>query len=281
METKLSNTSPARRRFAATLGVLAAAAAAAVFGPGFVQADSIQPITTGGTGTSGTTGITADPNDYTCTGHIGHGSVEQGVPGTQVKYTFSCDGPITSYQIETEPHQIQYYDASPVVEIGTAPAIPSTDGFECEGAVPGFALDCVSPSGLTGASYGGEVITGQFTITGKLQAEPRLDPILTVTDATATATATATPVTVKAFGSTGSTTVTSKVTVTGVSVVDAMSGPFDLGRPDDVAPDRFNGDTRLGGNPPLAVLTSRNKKTHVYTTTRVPLDGTTGTTGVK
>jgi hypothetical protein len=142
------------------------------------------------------------------------------------------------------------------------------------------AINCVAPSGLTGTSSGGEVVTGQFTISGKLQTEPRLDPILTVTDATATATATASPVTVKAFGSTGSTTVTSKVT-TSVTVVDASSGPFDLGRPDDVGPDRFDGDTRLGNHPPVAVLTARNKKTHVYTTTPVPVDGTTGTTGVK
>jgi hypothetical protein len=281
METKLFKTSPARSRFAASLGALATIATAAIVIPGLVQADSIQPVTTGGTSTTGTTGVTADPNDYTCTGHVGYGNAESGVPGTQVRYWFSCDGPITSYQIETEPHQILYADASPVVELGSATTVPSTDGFECQGLFPGVALDCTTPSGLTGTSNAGEQITGQFAIAGKLKTEPRIDPILTVTDATATVTATASPVTVKAFGSTGSTTVTSKVTVTGPTVVDAMSGPFDLGRPTDVGHDRFDGDTRLGNNPPVAVLTARDKKTHVYTTTKVPLDGTTGSTGVK
>jgi hypothetical protein len=114
------------------------------------------------------------------------------------------------------------------------------------------------------------VITGQFTISGKLQSEPRIDPILTVTDATATATAVSVP------ASTKSQSVTSPVTV-----IQAISGPFDLGRPVGEPHDAFSGDTRLGSHPPLAVLTARNKKTHVYTTSPVPLDGTTGTTGVK
>jgi hypothetical protein len=268
METKLSKTSPARRQIAALLGVLATAVAVPVFGPTLVQADSIAPVTTGGTsttGTTGTTGATADPNDYTCTGKIGHGTPESGVSGTQVSYRFSCDGPITGFQIETDPHQIEYYDAAPTVTSTTA-ATPTTDGFECEGAVPGIAIDCVSPTGLTGASVAGEIITGQFTISGKLWAEPRLDPILTVTDATATATATAPNITVKAFGSTGSTTVTPKVTVTSVAVVDAISGPFDLGRPDDVTPDAFSRDTRLGSNPPVVVLTAKQKNGDVITT---------------
>jgi hypothetical protein len=291
METKLFRTFPARRRFAASLGVLATAGAVAIVGPGLVQADSIQPVTTGGTSTTGGTGVTADPNDYTCTGHIAHGSVEQGVPGTEVRYWFSCDGPITSYQIETEPHQIEYADASPVVQIGTATAVGAADGFECQGIFPGVAIDCTSPSGLVGTSYAGEQITGQFTIAGSLGTEPRLDPILTVTDATATGTATAaaTPVKVttaqteSSTGASGSTTVTSKVTVSPVTttVVDAMSGPFDLGRPTDAGHDAFDGDTRLGNHPPTVVLTSRNKKTHVYTTTKVPVDGTTGSTGIK
>jgi hypothetical protein len=268
METKLSKTSPARRHVAALLGVLATAVAVPVFGPTLVQADSIAPVTTGGTsttGTTGTTGVTADPNDYTCTGKIGHGTPEAGVSGTQVSYRFSCNGPITGFQIETEPHQIQYYDAAPTVQSTTTVA-PTTDGFECAGAIPGIAIDCTSPSGLTGASLAGEVITGQFTINGPLYAEPRLDALLTVTDANATATATAPNITVKAFGSTGSTTVTPKVTVTGVAVVDAISGPFDLGRPYDVTPDAFNHDTRLGSNPPAVVLTAKQKNGDVVTT---------------
>jgi hypothetical protein len=261
METNLLDTTTARRRLAATLGVLAAAVALPVVGTSLVQADSIAPVTTGGTGSTGTTGTTADPNNYSCTGSIAKGSPEAGTPGTQVKYQFSCNGPITGYEIETEPHQIQYFDASPTASIN---GVPSTDNFECQGISPGVELNCVGQS-----TAAGELITGQFTITGKLSTEPRLDPILIVTEATATATAVSVP------ASTKSQSVTSPVTVT-----QSISGPFDLGRPVGEPHDAFSGDTRLGNHPPLAVLTSRNKK-HVYTTSPVPLDGTTGTTGVK
>src|SRR5579862_6153809 len=49
------------------------------------------------TGATGPTPATDDPNDYTCFGHIQKGEPEAGVTGTQVKYQFSCDGPITGY----------------------------------------------------------------------------------------------------------------------------------------------------------------------------------------
>jgi hypothetical protein len=233
-----------------------------VVGPSLVQADSITPVTTGGTGSTGTTGTTADPNNYTCTGSIGKGAPESGTPGTQVKYQFSCDGPITGYEIETEPHLIQYYDASPVLTIN---GVASTDNFECQGITPGVEINCVGQS-----SAAGEVIAGQFTIGGKLTAEPRLDPILIVTEASASATAVTVP------ASTKSQSVTSPVTVT-----QAISGPFDLGRPTNLPRDQFGGDTRLGNHPPVVVVTERNKKTKKYTTSRVPVDGTTGVTGVK
>ncbi|MGD0196928.1 MAG: hypothetical protein ABSC56_03320 [Solirubrobacteraceae bacterium] len=244
-------------------------------GAQLVQADSIQPVTTGGTSSTGTSGTTADPNDYTCTGQIRAGNPEAGTPGTQVQYRFSCDGPITGYQINTEPHQVEYYDASPVLTLNDK---PTSDNFECEGITPGYAINCVGAS-----SQPGEVITGQFSIPGKLTTEPELDAILTVTDATATATATATApsITVKAFGSTGSTTVTPKATATvsSVTVTDAISGPFDLGRPVDVKHDEFSHDTRLGNTPQITVLVTKSKS-GAWVTTPVPLDGTTGTTGV-
>jgi hypothetical protein len=277
MEKTLLNTSSARLRLAATLGVLGTAAAlAAIAGPSFVQADSIQPVTSGGTSSTGTTGVTADPNDYTCTGQLRKGTAEAGTPGTQVQYRFSCDGPITGYQIETEPHQIQYFDPSPTLAIGD---VPSTDNFECEGITPGYAIDCVGAS-----SAPGEVVTGQFSIQGKINTEPLVDAILTVTDATATATASApgikvtTAQTESSTGLTGSTTVTPKVTVTGVTVTDAISGPFDLGRPVNVQHDEFSSDTRLGNTPPLVVLATKSKGGKWITTTE-PVDGTTGRTG--
>lgn len=258
MENKLLNSSPARRRLAATLGVLATATAlAAVFGPQLVQADSTQPVTTGGTGTTGTT--TADPNDYTCTGQLRKGTPEAGTPGTQVQYRFSCNGPITGYQIETEPHQIEYYDASPVLTIGD---VPTADTFECEGITPGYAIDCVGAS-----SAAGEVITGQFSIPGKITTEPLVDAILTVTEATAPSTTVT------------SASKSSPVTVT-PTVTQYMSGPFDLGRPVNVAHDEFTADTRLGNNPPIVVL-EKKAKNGTWITTSEPVEGATGTTGVK
>ena len=161
--------------------------------------------TTSATGATGTaTPVTEDPNNYTCSGHIAKGAAEPGVTGTQVKYEFYCDGPITGYSIETEPHQIQYFDQAPLVSLnGVAPL---TDSFSCNGFVPGIQINCV---GLASAPL--ELITGQFVIAGKsLCTEPRVDPLLTVTEATATA----------AIGGT-KTAPTATATVT-----QSMSGPY-------------------------------------------------------
>jgi len=257
MEIKLLDSLPPRRRLVATIGALAVTAGLAIIVPALAGADSTTPVTTGGTGATGTTGTTADPNDYSCTGQLRKGSPESGTPGTQVQYRFSCNGPITGFQIETEPHQILYYDASPVLTLNDA---ATADNFECQGITPGYALNCVGQS-----SASGEVVTGQFSIPGKLNVEPYVDAILTVTDATA-------PSTTVTSASKGS-----PVTVT-PTVTQYMSGPFDLGRPVDVKHDQFSGDTRLGSNPPRTVLVKKSKD-GVWVTTAVPLDGTTGSTG--
>jgi hypothetical protein len=44
--------------------------------------------------------------------------------------------------------------------------------------------------------------------------------------------------------------------------------------------DEFSGDLRLGNNPPIVVLKTKTKKGN-WITTPEPVDGTTGTTGVK
>ncbi len=227
---------PSRARLGAVLGVLVAAIAVAAFVPSLLQADSTAPLTTGTTGATGSTGSTVaadDPNNYTCAGHIGKGAAEQGVSGTQVEYQFSCDGPITGYEIETEPHQVQYFDQSPVVALDGVAS--TTDSFSCSAFVPGVQINCTGSS-----SAASEVITGQFVIAGRsLCTEPRLDPILTVTQATATAT----------IGGT-KTAPTASATLT-----QYIAGPFDLGRPYGCKGDRYGADTRLGSNPPKVVLT--------------------------
>jgi hypothetical protein len=213
--------------------VLVTAIAVPVLAPALLQADSTAPISSGATSATGATGATTatdDPNNYTCSGHIRAGAAEQGVSGTQVSYQFSCDGPITGYAIETEPHQIHYFDQAPVVALAGVPS--TTDAFACSAFIPGVQINC---AGSTSIAF--EVVTGQFVIAARsLCAEPRLDPILTVTDATATATLPKAAPTASA------------------AVTQFLAGPYDLGRPWGCKGDRFGADTRLGSHPPTIVL---------------------------
>jgi len=245
----LPRSHPARRYLTAALGVLTIATAVGVLGPTLVQANGAARIAAGSTGTSGTTATTGasgatgatgatapsdDPNNYTCSGHVAKGAAEPGVTGTQVLYEFYCDGPITGYSLETEPHQIQYFDQSPIVDVNGIS--PVTDSFSCNGFVPGIQINCV---GLASSAF--ELVTGQFVISGKgICVEPRIDPLLTVTFASATAT----------IGGT-KTAPTATATVT-----QAMSGPYDLGRPWGCKGDPFGKDLRLGDHPPKVVLGS-------------------------
>jgi hypothetical protein len=222
---------PARRRLISVLGVVAVAIALPALGASLGQARSAHAAQ-GATGATGSTVASDDPNNYSCFGHIEKGAAEQGVSGTQVEYQFSCDGPITGYQIETEPHQIQYFDQAPLVALNGVPSI--TDSFSCSAFVPGVQINC---TGQASAAF--EVITGQFVIGDKnLCTEPRLDPILTVTDATATAT----------LGG------TKAAPTASATVTQYISGPYDLGRPYGCKADDYGGDTRLGNHPPKIVL---------------------------
>ena len=213
----------ARSRLAAAAGVCAVAAALAVLGPALGQARGLAHAAQGSTGSTGATQATDDPNNYTCFGHVEKGKPESGVSGTQVEYQFACDGAITGYQLETEPHQIQYFDQSPVVALHGVPSV--TDNFSCSAFVPGIQINCTGQ-----ASQAFEVITGQFVIAAaNICTEPRIDPILTVTDATAA----------------------------GGAVTQYIAGPYDLGRPWNCKGDPFGPDTRLGNHPPKVRLGGR------------------------
>jgi hypothetical protein len=237
----------ARRRLTAALGVVTIATVISVLGPTLVHASGAARAaagSTGATGTSGSAGATGatgatavsdDPNNYSCFGHIQKGAAEAGVTGTQIEYQFACDGPITGYSIETEPHKIQYFDQAPVVALSGVPS--ATDSFSCNGFVPGLQINCVGST-----TNGFEVITGQFVVDSKtVCAEPRIDPILTVTEATASATI-------------GGTKAAPTATAT---VTQYMSGPYDLGRPWGCKGDQYGGNSRLGGNPPKVLLPGR------------------------
>ena len=156
----------------------------------------------------------SNPNNYSCLGQIGAGPAEPGSEEQQVQYSFYCNGPITGYQLETQV---------PLTGISSPPAVtnkgggPINDAFSCSGEVPGWAVNCV---GLAKEGY--EHIAGEFAIGKKLCAEPRVDPLLTVT---------------YAYLEKG-------------AVTQAISGPYDLGRPAHCPPDALSGSDRL--NPKAA-----------------------------
>jgi hypothetical protein len=163
-----------------------------------------------------------NPNDYSCIGHIGRGHPEAGSEEQQVGYSFYCNGPITGYQLQSQ---------IPLTGIAGQPTLTSnatgktlTEVFECSGEVPGYALNCVGS-----AKAGYETFSGQFAIGTKLCVEPREDPLLTVTYA---------------------------YLEKGV-VMQAISGPFDLGRPLGCKPDAESGGDRLNPKPP-----KKHKKKH-------------------
>ena len=139
----------------------------------------------------------SNPNNYNCLGSTSAGQPEAGSEEQQVAYTFYCNGPITGYQLQSQIPVTGIQ--SPPMVTSNATKKPLADTFSCSGEVPGFALNCV---GAAKAGY--ETITGQFAIGTKLCAEPRVDPLLTVTYA---------------------------YLEKGV-VTQAISGPFDLGAPE-------------------------------------------------
>jgi hypothetical protein len=166
----------------------------------------------------------SNPNNYECFSLIGAGVPEVGSEEQQVQYRFYCNGPITGYQLQSQV---------PLTGIQSPPLVaslqgqPLTDSFSCSGEVPGYALNCV---GAAKAGY--EVITGQFAIGSKLCAEPRVDPLLTVTYAS----------------------------VEKNVLTQAISGPFDVGRPKGCPADAFSGSTRL--NPKASSHRKASKKNH-------------------
>jgi hypothetical protein len=164
----------------------------------------------------------SNPNDYSCLGHLAPGAPEAGSEEVQVRYVFYCDGPITGYQLESQV-PVTGVEGSPLVVNREKNAV--TDTFSCSGAFPGYALNCVGS-----AKAGYEWITGQFAIGKRLCAEPRVDALLTVTYAS----------------------------VEKGVVTQAISGPFDLGRPVGCRADSSSGSTRLNPNS----AGKGHKKTH-------------------
>jgi hypothetical protein len=165
-----------------------------------------------------------NPNNYSCFGSLSGGKPEVGSEEQQVAYAFHCSGPITGYQLQSQ---------IPVTGVQAAPLIsnipsgkPVNDTFSCSSEVPGYADNCV---GATLSQY--ETIAGQFAIGSKLCAEPRVDALLTVTYA---------------------------YLEKGV-LTQAISGPFDLGRPAGCPPDAQSGWTRLNPKPVMLAAAGKHK----------------------
>lgn len=151
-----------------------------------------------------------NPNNYECHGHVQVGTPEPGNEEAQVQYQFACDGPITGYQLESQV-EVTGVAGSPLVTYYLK-GEPLTDTFSCSGELPGWAVNCV------GSTKGrGELTTGQFSIGSPVCQEPRVNPLLTVTYA---------------------------YLEKGV-VTQAISGPFELGRPKGCGPDAFEKEARL------------------------------------
>jgi len=165
----------------------------------------------------------SNPNNLNCIGSIKAGTPEEGSEEQQVRYSFYCDGPVTGYQLQSQI-PVTGVQSPPEVTLNSTKAV-LPDNFSCNGEVPGFALNCV---GAAKAGY--ETITGQFSIEHKVCAEPREDPLLTVVSAT----------------------------IEKGAVVQAIAGPFDLGRPLGCKPDAQSGSTRL--NPTVGSKKSSKKK---------------------
>jgi hypothetical protein len=170
----------------------------------------------------------ANPNNYSCLGGLAAGTPEVGSDEQQVKYAFYCNGPITGYQLQAQIPLTGVQSPPLVTATGTLPSAPAgaptTDTFSCSGEVPGYAVNCV---GATKAGY--ETVTGQFAIGAKLCDEPRVDPLLTVT---------------YAYLEKG-------------AIVQAISGPYDLGRPAGCPPNANSGFNRL--NPKPVAVASKGK----------------------
>jgi hypothetical protein len=167
----------------------------------------------------------ANPNNYACLGQIAKGLPEAGSEEQQVQYKFYCNGPITGYQLQAQI-PLTGIQSPPIVTLVQTGA-PLTDSFSCSGEVPGYALNCV---GAAKAGY--EQVSGQFAIGKKLCAEPRVDPLLTVT---------------YAYLEKG-------------AVTQAISGPYDLGRPKGCPRDAYAGGTRLNPKAPAPKKPAPKKK---------------------
>jgi hypothetical protein len=173
-------------------------------------------------------GASSNANDYNCGGHIEAGQPAPGDTDTQVQYVFACGGPITGYQIQPQISDTSFGTDALVLDRNDNAVV--SDSFTCNGDFPGYGFNCVGK--YTGDQYAN--VTGQFAIGTALCAEPRVDPLLTVTYATAD----------------------SKGVIT-----QYISGPYDLGRPRGCPKSASGGRTRIPSDAQLQSEASGGSRT--------------------
>jgi hypothetical protein len=160
----------------------------------------------------------SNANDADCYGHLKAGTAAPGDTDTQVRYTFGCSTPFLGYQIQAQV-PITNFDSSTIAIGGDGQPV-AADFFNCNGFFPGIAFNCIGNYTGTLLNNKFEQVVGQFAIGTKLCDEPRVDPLLTIVQATANKT-------------------------TGV-VTQSIAGPFDLGRPQGCPKSAHSGDARIG-----------------------------------
>jgi hypothetical protein len=177
----------------------------------------------------------ANPNNLDCRGHIEAGKPQPGDDDPQVQYVFACGGPITGYQLQPQIGDTGFSTDASVFDLqGNA---VTTDAFTCQGDFPGWGVNCI---GKYSGNY--NKILGTFSIGTALCAEPRVDPLLTVVSAS-----------VDGKG----------------AVTQAISGPYDLGRPRGCPASAQGGKIRIPpGGPTIGGDATPTKKKAAKTVTR-------------
>ena len=165
-------------------------------------------------GSSPSARAAVNDNQTNCKGHIEKGAANADDPTiTNVKYLFACSNSLTGYSLFIDGHPVQGFETEVFGSDPATKAVVPADAFSCNGDIPGFGVNCVGTY-----TAGWHVISGEFGIEGALCTEPRVDPILTVTNATVNA---------KGAG------------------VSAIAGPYDLGRPRGCPKSKFGGKTKI------------------------------------
>lgn len=161
-------------------------------------------------------GLNDNVND--CRGYLRKGEPSQLDPeATVIKYTIACAQPITGFQLQSD-HAVTSFETEVFgIDRLTKQVVP-TDAFSCQGGQPGYGINCVMAA--AGTSYSGNYnnLTGTFEIDEKLCAEPRIDVLLSVVNATLNS---------------------------ANKIVQAISGPYELGRPRGCPKSARGGKTRI------------------------------------